>query len=89
MLASTVSVASSLELHFVVFMEGDGEKAQSRAKLLKKQFEKIYGDELPIRLSWFDIAERMQLENGRIQSLSNGLLVFTRKIETNRTGSST
>lgn len=82
-LAGALSRAPGSELHLVVYNQGNRSAAKATATALQAQLTKYLGDEhaIPVRGSWFDVAETFTDANGSDRQLTTGLLIFTRSLE--------
>lgn len=89
-LARAAKRAAGTELHLVMFVRGDERKAKSEVRRLKRDLLETLGKgTVPIRVSWFNEAEKLELQTGRVVYQDSGLLVFTRSLESHYKRSST
>ncbi len=81
-LAGALARAPGNELHLVVYNQGNRSAAKATATALQAQLTKHLGDEhgIPVRGSWFDVAETFTDANGSDRQLTTGLLIFTRSL---------
>jgi tetratricopeptide (TPR) repeat protein len=80
-LAAILEQDERLTLEVVVFIENDREAARQRAFEIKKMITQMSDSDLKkqVRLSWFDVPETMQGQDGTpAVELSEGLLLFSR-----------
>lgn len=82
-LAGALSRAPGTELHLVVYNQGDRSAAKASAIALQKQLTQYLGNghAVPVRGSWFDVAESFTDANGMERQLTTSLLIFTRSYE--------
>lgn len=78
-LAKLLDAIPEFELHLVVFRAGKLQRAKADALRLKQNLMSQMGNvSVSIRTSWFDVPERLVLQNGEVIFLDNSLMVFTR-----------
>lgn len=79
-LAEALSQAPKSELHLVAYHQGNRQAAKAAVNNLQEQLTSILGKEhaVPVRGSWFDVAETFTDANGVDRQLTTGLLIFTR-----------
>jgi tetratricopeptide (TPR) repeat protein len=82
-LAVALTHAPAGELHLVAYHLGDQQAAKAAANGLQEQLTSILGQEhaIPIRGSWFDVAEMFTDANGVERQSAVGLLIFTNSKE--------
>lgn len=89
-LAEALSRTPGSELHLVAYHQGDRQAAKAAVTGLQEQLTRILGKEhaVPVRGSWFDVAETFNDANGVDRQSATGLLIFTRsKQQSNRRNS--
>lgn len=81
-LAKVLRRMSGVELHLVMYVQGDDGQAKSNVRKLKKELSKRLDHiHLPIRTSWFGVAERLDLPGGHAKFVNRSLLLFTQFTE--------
>ena len=70
-----------LQLHIIAYVEGDALLAKQRSRAIKRYLTVRYGDLAPrrIKLSWFGVAETLQIED-RTTHLNNSIHLFATMI---------
>ncbi len=91
MLTQAVSDLPESELHLVVYHQGDQETARRSALALQHQLLHLLGDEGPValRVSWFDVPEKVIDGKGQEHELANSLLLFTNPLNSSKRRNST
>ncbi len=84
-LAAALARTPGSELHLVAYHQGDRKAAKAAVNALQGQLTKLLGKEqsVPVRGSWFDVAESFVDANGAERQQTAGLLIFTRSEHNN------